>query len=101
MVKTKKSKIVKTDDLLKPELTYFQKKAMKKNTTAMNKVNDIMAKLDKNQQDLLMEIFGDNSNLENDEKRKLLSGLLDAYTTPKTMESKTRYSAYEGKRVPL
>lgn len=83
------------------EPTYFEKKAMKKNTVAMNKVNEVMAKLDKNQQDLLMEIFGDKSNLKNDEKRKLLSGLLDAYTTPKAMETRTRYSAYEGKRVPL
>lgn len=83
------------------EPTYFEKKAMKKNTVAMNKVNEVMAKLNKNQQDLLMEIFGDKSNLKNDEKRKLLSGLLDAYTTPKAMETRTRYSAYEGKRVPL
>lgn len=94
-----KKTLVKTVSVSEP--TYFEKKAMKKNTMAMNKVNEIMAKLDKNQQDLLMEIFGDKSNLKNDEKRKLLSGLLDAYTTPKAMETRTRYSAYEGKRVPL
>lgn len=96
-----KAKVVKTNDLLNPEPTYFQKKAMKKNATAINKINEVMTKLDKKQQEFLMEIFGDQSNLENDEKRKLLSGILDAYTTPKAMETRTRYSAYEGKRVPI
>jgi hypothetical protein len=83
------------------EPDWFQKKAMKKNATAMNKVNESLSKLDENQKTVLMEIFGDDSNLTNAEKRKLLSGILDAYTTPKAMETRTRYSHYEGKRVPL
>ena len=83
------------------EPDWFQKKAMKKNATAMNKVNESLSKLDDNQKMVLMEIFGDDSNLTNAEKRKLLSGILDAYTTPKIMETRTRYSQYEGKRVPI
>ena len=83
------------------EPDWFQKKAMKKNATAMSKINESLSKLDENQKTVLMEIFGDDSNLTNAEKRKLLSGILDAYTTPKAMETRTRYSHYEGKRVPL
>ena len=44
------------------EPDWFQKKAMKKNATAMNKVNESLSKLDDNQKTVLMEIFGDDSN---------------------------------------
>ena len=80
------------------EPTYFQKKAMKKNATAMNKVNESLSKLDENQKIVLMEIFGEDSNLTNVEKRQLLSSLLDAYTKPKIMEPRT-YRNGDGEKV--
>ena len=75
-----------------------QKKAMKKNATAMNKVNESLSKLDENQKIVLMEIFGEDSNLTNVEKRQLLSSLLDSYTKPKIMEPRT-YRNGDGEKV--